>query len=133
MPIDYKDYPENWKTEIRPDILKRASDCCENCGAKNHKWVWYHPSLNYIFSQDVADAMRWYGVHEGNEHEQPSEGYMVCLTISHTNHDITDNSYENLMALCQTCHLRHDASYHAMNRVREQNRVLEEAGQMRLF
>jgi hypothetical protein len=26
MPIDYKKYPKNWKTEIRPAILERAKN-----------------------------------------------------------------------------------------------------------
>lgn len=32
MPVDYKLYPVNWKTEIRPRILRRAQHCCERCG-----------------------------------------------------------------------------------------------------
>ena len=35
MPIDYADYPANWKTEIRPAILRRAGNRCEFCGAAN--------------------------------------------------------------------------------------------------
>ena len=37
MPCDYSKYPKNWKSEIRPDILKRASNRCEWCGAENYK------------------------------------------------------------------------------------------------
>lgn len=40
---------------------------------------------------------------------------MVCLTIAHLDHDITNNDYSNLAALCQPCHLRYDAEYHAKN------------------
>jgi hypothetical protein len=29
MPINYKEYPANWKTEIRPSILERAGHKCE--------------------------------------------------------------------------------------------------------
>ncbi len=36
MPIDYSKYPDNWKTEIRPDILKRADNRCEWCGVDNY-------------------------------------------------------------------------------------------------
>lgn len=36
MPIDYKNYPPNWLTEIRPRILKRAKNKCEFCGLKNY-------------------------------------------------------------------------------------------------
>lgn len=130
MPINYDLYPKNWHTEIRPRILERANNCCELCGVENSRWVWQHPSIHYLFSQEAQVASRWYGASEATE---PQHGYLVVLTISHTNHDITDNRDENLQALCQTCHLRHDADYHAMNRVREKNRQLEEAGQMRLF
>lgn len=37
MPVDYRRYPTNWFTEIRPAILKRANNRCEWCGAENHK------------------------------------------------------------------------------------------------
>ena len=36
MPIDYKKYPKNWKTEIRPRILARAQNKCERCGIENY-------------------------------------------------------------------------------------------------
>ncbi len=36
MPCDYSKYPKNWKTVIRPDILKRAGNKCEQCGALNY-------------------------------------------------------------------------------------------------
>jgi hypothetical protein len=36
MPTDYKKYPRDWKTEIRPAILARAGNCCKICGIKNH-------------------------------------------------------------------------------------------------
>ncbi len=36
MPIDYKKYPPNWKTEVRPRILRRANNCCELCGIENY-------------------------------------------------------------------------------------------------
>ncbi len=32
MPIDYSKYPPNWKTEIRPAILKREGNKCKFCG-----------------------------------------------------------------------------------------------------
>src|SRR5690606_27150128 len=35
MPIDYSEYPPNWK-EIRKRILDRANNCCEFCGIPNY-------------------------------------------------------------------------------------------------
>lgn len=39
MPIDYSQYPPNWFTEIRPAVLARANNRCENCGIANKLWV----------------------------------------------------------------------------------------------
>lgn len=39
MPINYKDYPDNWK-EIRHEIIKRAENKCELCDAENYKPHW---------------------------------------------------------------------------------------------
>ena len=39
MPCDYSEYPENWK-EIRKEILARAGNQCELCGAENGKPHW---------------------------------------------------------------------------------------------
>jgi hypothetical protein len=37
MPIkDWSLYPKDWKTVIRPAILKRAGNCCEECGVQNY-------------------------------------------------------------------------------------------------
>lgn len=35
-PENKKRYPPNWKTEIRPMILKRADNRCEFCGIENY-------------------------------------------------------------------------------------------------
>jgi len=36
MSCDYKKYPSNWKTEIRPAIMQRAKNRCEFCGVKHY-------------------------------------------------------------------------------------------------
>lgn len=90
MPIDYKNYPDNWK-DIRNDILIRAKNCCEgsprypNCNVPN-----YNP--------------------------HPVTGSKVILTIAHLDQNRNNNNYKNLRALCQRCHLTHDAIQHALNR-----------------
>lgn len=42
MPIDYKEYPDDWK-QIRMNILIRAGNKCEECGVENH------PSVEFVF------------------------------------------------------------------------------------
>lgn len=39
MPCNYKNYPPNWFTEIRPRILERAKNCCEQCFVKNYEII----------------------------------------------------------------------------------------------
>jgi len=45
-----------------------------------------------------------------NYKPNPITGKLVTLTVAHINHDTTDNSEENLQALCQFCHLNLDRS-----------------------
>lgn len=111
MPIDYKKYPPNWKTEIRPRILKRANNCCEFCGLPNHSTVysikiWVRDVTRYkqrsIWFRNEQDAKR-----EG-DHYFPVK---VVLTIAHLDHDELNHNVtdERLAALCQACHCRYDA------------------------
>lgn len=48
-----------------------------------------------------------------NYEPHPETGSRVVLTVSHTDHNIQNNDLDNLRALCQRCHLRHDARMHA--------------------
>jgi len=105
MPVDWKRYPANWK-RIRRVIIRRSGGCCEWCGAVNRE-------------------------------PNPATGSMVVLTIAHLGepfaagadkHDKRDIRAENLAALCQRCHLRHDIDEHVANarRTREAKRLLSE-------
>ena len=110
MPIDYSKYPKDWKTRIRPDILRRAKNRCEFCLVKNY-------SLIHRYGTGLNDWEYW---PEGMESEAWSidgkKAIKVVLTIMHLDHDITNNCYSNLAAGCQKCHNKHDAPYRAKNR-----------------
>ncbi len=67
-----------------------------------------------------------------NGKPNPRTGSIVVLTTAHVNHDTTDNSDANLAALCQRCHLRHDAQYHASNAARTRRAKRVSAGQMEI-
>jgi hypothetical protein len=97
MPCDYKQYPDNWLTEIRPAILERAGNRCEGSPAYPHCRV-------------------------ANHTPHPVTGSLVVLSIAHMNHDITDNRPGNLRALCQLCHNTHDAAKRAGNRWRKRHK-----------
>jgi hypothetical protein len=53
-----------------------------------------------------------------NYKSHPVTGSKVILTVAHLDHDISNNSLSNLMAMCQRCHLRYDAKQHAATRRR---------------
>jgi len=36
MPCDYSQYPDDWFTRIRPDILERDGHLCHFCGVSNY-------------------------------------------------------------------------------------------------
>lgn len=89
MPIDYSQYPPNWLTEIRPYILTRACNRCEECTAAN-----------------------------GTQVERNGKFTTIVLTIAHLDHDKRNWNVkmERLKALCQRCHLNYDRSRHIENR-----------------
>lgn len=113
MPIDYKKYPPNWKTEIVPAIIERSNNQCEKCGLDNSSSVWGiklwikdkgRYKLRSIWFSSERDAIR-----------EATHGSVrkirVVLTIAHLDHDELnhDVKLERLQALCQCCHLRMDA------------------------
>lgn len=112
MPINYSEYPPNWKTEIRPAILKRANDCCEDCNVPNYALI-YRPFKNkpdWELAPEgmMADAMALDGV----------KFTKIILTIAHLDHDKLnhDVKLDRLKALCQRCHLKYDLKRHVNNR-----------------
>jgi len=100
MPIDYKDYPANWKTEIVPAIRNRSNNKCEGSPK--------YPDCN---------------AENGKPH--PVTGSKVVLTTAHFDQDKNNNNYHltnchdeenNLFHWCQRCHLGHDINQHVNNR-----------------
>lgn len=101
MPINYNDYPDNWKTEIVPAIRARSGNRCEG-------------------TEQYPDCQ----AENGKPH--PDTGSRVVLTTAHMDRN-TDNNYynptnknhpkNNLRHLCQRCHLNHDRkAQHIPNR-----------------
>ncbi len=46
----------------------------------------------------------------------PKTGSKVVLTVAHLDHNKKNNTFSNLKALCQRCHLNHDKEHHVYNR-----------------
>lgn len=113
MPIDYTKYPKNWKTEIRPAILERAKHCCEECGVANYAIGYRAKDGSFVSEREMSGMNSDEGYHTFGCWD-PKQ-IKIVLTIAHLDHDITNNCYSNLAALCQRCHLNHDRAHHSKN------------------
>lgn len=131
MPIDYSLYDPSWKTVIRPDILKRAKDCCEQCNIPNGKIVLrgtyngveaYQDMDGNIYNAANSEYINSDYLGEVDE-SQKNQIIKVVLTISHTDHVITNNDYSNLKALCQQCHNRHDKGHRKESREKNKKQI----------
>ncbi len=123
MPIDYSKYPKNWLKEIRPRIMKRSNNTCENpeCDFKHGELVWavrYKAKTTGWF-RDFDEANKYPVTRESKRNKKTGivelipnpKQVKVILTIAHLDHDETNHDVkdERLAALCQLCHLRYDA------------------------
>ena len=117
MPIDYKKYPPNWLSEIRPRIMKRANNTCEfdGCDFKHGEFVWSVKfrvrTIGWFRDFDEADSHdKSFEMKKGVVVPNPKK-VKVVLTIAHLDHDETNHDVkdERLKAACQICHLRYDA------------------------
>lgn len=112
-------YPNNWASDIRPSILARAGDRCEQCKAPNGEKICremsgatYMIDTGEVFDANTGDAL-------GQTHlvDYPAGRYItVVLTIAHLDHQPENCDPDNLRAWCQRCHLRCDQAHHAESR-----------------
>ena len=111
MPIDYKEYHPKWSLISRLIRYRRAGNCCEICGVPNgsiiyrphrDKSLWeLAPDGNYI------ECLFIHSVHKLSK---------ITLTVAHLDHNKANNRFTNLKALCNRCHLVHDAKHHQWSR-----------------
>jgi len=112
MPIDYRNYPANWKTHIRPAVLVRAGHKCEWCGVSNYARGVRLPDGSFVERNHGHGRIR------------------IILTIAHLDGDLAHNDgmdtggpalpleRANPVALCQRCHLRHDHAKRVASRAK---------------
>lgn len=133
-------YPplKEWRA-IRARILARAGDRCETCRAPNRTPIVRGTAGDagtYMLQDGKvydAETGEYRGLARGSEYEF-SKALVVVLTIAHLDHDPTNNADDNLRALCQMHHLRHDAKEHAKNAAATRARKRDEAtGQRGMF
>lgn len=108
MPTDMSRYPANWN-EIRARILRRAG------GQED--------------DPRVGARCEWCGV----ENYDIRNGSKIVLTIAHINDpDPLNCADDNLAALCQRCHNRHDIPHRKRNRAKTRRGKIIDAGQLAL-
>ncbi len=118
MPIDYKKYPPNWKTEIRPRIMERAGGVCEwpGCTAK-------HKALGFWKRDGTFEELSEGHLGDVEAEWAEIQGYkiiQIILTIAHLDHDPEnwDVGDDRLAAFCQRHHLRYDAPHRKKKRLK---------------
>lgn len=125
-PENKKRYPANWKTEIRPKILERANNCCENCGVANKSLLIYRnnklddiiePS-DFVYELHKHDAGKTWTTYENGKLIRYRKA-LVVLTIAHLDHTPENCNEDNLRAWCQRCHNKYDAKHRAETRQRQ--------------
>jgi 5-methylcytosine-specific restriction endonuclease McrA len=104
MPIDYKNYPENWKW-LSKQIIKDAGNRCELC---------YAPNCASI-ARDKDNLYPWYYPAPWEDKKRTT----VVLTVHHIDSNKQNSKKQNLIALCQRCHLRLDLQKHMANRAKK--------------
>lgn len=111
-------YPIDWPELSKLIRFGRAKGRCEHCQRPHGRSVFHLGDGRWW----DADRQRW----------RDGRGRWVRVTISgfativrvtrvyiacaHLNHDPTDNAPRNLAALCQRCHMIHDAAEHRRRR-----------------
>jgi len=78
----------------------------------------YHPKWSLISRlirfRRAGNCCEWCDARNYKPH--PVTGSKVVLTVAHIDRNKRNNRFDNLAALCQRCHLRHDLWQHVENR-----------------
>ena len=105
-------YPANWPA-ISGRIRERSGGRCECDGRCGHN----HEDEATIL---LGRARTRLGEPERclarNRRVQPITGSRVVLTVAHLDHQPETCADDNLLAMCQRCHLAYDAEHHAETR-----------------
>lgn len=83
---------------------------------------------NHIRFERAGGVCEECGAVHGQPH--PVTGSRVVLTTAHLDHNPANCTDDNLMALCQRCHLRYDAKMHALNAAITRRQRTIAAGQL---
>ncbi len=149
LPSNRRRYPADWP-EIRQRILQRARHRCEECGVRNHSVGYRERDGSFIplrgngpcdFAGDgeswpdgrilgFGEALEIAEVQNCCADRRDDDGHrwiVIVLTVAHLDHLPEHCDDDNLKALCQQCHNRHDRRHRDHTR-----RFGTDAGQLEL-
>lgn len=100
-------YPGNWP-EISSAVRIEAGERCEECGIANQALGYRWPKRGGEFRE--VDPKHSVAVCQCLRDLRGEDAVLtrIVLTVHHLDGDPTNNVRENLVALCQRCHLRAD-------------------------
>jgi len=122
-----KFYKRDWSTVIRPRILARAGDRCEQCKAPNNTLVLRVNGGFWTLPMSEPDQVFEWHDDKGERLAAPPPRVRpvvvkIVLGIAHLNHKPGDDRDENLKALCQRCHFIYDLEHHRDTRSARKDR-----------
>jgi len=158
MAMDRSKYPENWEEISRQIRFERAAGKCEQCGVAHGAEIIREPGTDRFWYHDLQMLMDSGLVRDAsgslvNYYELPEDFVdwkvtRVILTVHHIGvpkddgspgspHDKMDCRDQNLIALCQRCHLLADMPEHVKaskkTRTRNKHDAIKANGQKAMF
>lgn len=117
MPIRKQDYHPEW-SKISKEVRESAGWQCEWCGAPNGKVIKRKDDeWEEIYAVRAPDQSEWENTKGMPWPRLKFHGLTrIVLTVAHLDRNRNNNERDNLAALCQRCHLRHDIHQHIRNR-----------------
>lgn len=120
--------------EVRDRIKARAGGTCEcagECGFRHSGGRCCAPHGQVVARWRAAPAI--WSLDPEAMVSPDARRVRVVISVAHRNHNPHDNRDENLAALCQRCHLSHDAPHHHQTATRRLARLRRARGQHDLF
>lgn len=113
MPFNLKDYPANWRDEIRPQALMRANYKCQFCGVRQRAKGYRLSNGTFIDCDD--HEQRW-------ANQAGHKIITIYLSVIHLDHTPMNCHPLNLKAACQKCHNFYDKDFRAANRLAKRSK-----------
>lgn len=131
MPINYKNYCKDWKLRSKFIRFFRAKNKCEVCNVENYKLILRgHYAGIEVYQDDDgniynASNSEYVGANYLGEVDKEGKNNFikVVLTVTHLDHNIKNNSFFNLKAMCQKCHNNYDKNSRKQNRKSSKSQI----------